>query len=269
MQWLAVSGASGKTGWRLVEEALARGLSVRAIVRPESMVPPAWAAAERDQRLQVHRLDLNSGEALLHALKGCTALVIATGARPSINLAGPLQVDAAGVQAQVQACRAVGLQRVVLVSSLCAGRWLHPLNLFGLILVWKRLGERWLERSGLDWTIVRPGDSVRRRRAEAEGVVFTAADQQQSNSIPPAPGGPGLPRCSGGSGRRGRIIEITSRPLSRRQPAAVAGGRPWSGRQHLTEAIGVHHRSGVSNSLLRGCPEASPPDSRPHDPAAG
>ena len=201
MQWLAVSGASGKTGWRLVEEALARGLSVRAIVRPESMVPPAWAAAERDQRLQVHRLDLNSGEALLHALKGCTALVIATGARPSINLAGPLQVDAAGVQAQVQACRAVGLQRVVLVSSLCAGRWLHLLNLFGLILVWKRLGERWLERSGLDWTIVRPwGLSEDDGRAEAEGVVFTAADQQQSNSIPGA-WWPGLPRCSGGSGR--------------------------------------------------------------------
>jgi hypothetical protein len=40
--------------------------------------------------------------------------------------------------------RAVGLKRVALVSSLCAGRWQHPLNLFGLILVWKRLSERWL-----------------------------------------------------------------------------------------------------------------------------
>ena len=98
MQRVAVSGASGKTGWRVVEEALQRGMSVRAIVRQESTLPPALAAAERDQRLDVQRLDLNSGEALLHALKGCTALVIATGARPSINLAGPLQVDAAGVQ---------------------------------------------------------------------------------------------------------------------------------------------------------------------------
>ena len=213
MQWLAVSGASGKTGWRLVEEALARGLSVRAIVRPESMVPPAWAAAERDQRLQVHRLDLSSGEALLHALKGCTALVIATGARPSINLAGPLQVDAAGVQAQVQACRAVGLQRVVLVSSLCAGRWLHPLNLFGLILVWKRLGERWLERSGLDWTIVRPGGlSEDDGRAEAEGVVFTAADQQKSNSIPRRLVARVCLDALEVPAACGRIIEITSSP---------------------------------------------------------
>jgi uncharacterized protein YbjT (DUF2867 family) len=79
----------------------------------------------------------------------------------------------------------VGLQRVVLVSSLCAGRWTHPLNLFGLILVWKRLGERWLERSGLDYTVVRPGGlSEDDSRCEREGVVFSGADQQESNSIP-------------------------------------------------------------------------------------
>ena len=213
MQRLAVSGASGKTGWRLVEEALARGLSVRAIVRPESLVPPAWAAAERDHGCRCIGLISVRGEALLHALKGCTALVIATGARPSINLAGPLQVDAAGVQAQVQACRAVGLQRVVLVSSLCAGRWLHPLNLFGLILVWKRLGERWLERSGLDWTIVRPGASVKttgvlrrkglcsRERISSRATAFprrlVARVCLDALEVPAA--------C-------GRIIEITSSP---------------------------------------------------------
>ena len=211
MQRLAVSGASGKIGWRVVDEALQRGLTVRAIVRPESTLPPALAAAEREQRLEVHRLDLNSGEALLHALKGCTALVIATGARPSINLAGPLQVDAAGVQAQIQACRAVGLQRVVLVSSLCAGRWLHPLNLFGLILVWKRLGERWLERSGLDWTVVRPGGlSEDDARAEAEGVVFSAADQQQTNSIPRRLVARVCLEALEVAAASGRIIEITS-----------------------------------------------------------
>ena len=154
---IAVSGASGKTGWRVVDEALQRGLGVRAIVRPNSVVPPPLAEAEQQGRLQVFRLELNTAEALHHAFNGCCALVIATGARPSINLAGPLQVDAFGVRSQLKACAAVGLSRVVLVSSLCAGRWRHPLNLFGLILLWKRLGERWLEQSGLDWTVIRPG----------------------------------------------------------------------------------------------------------------
>ena len=185
MKRLAVSGASGKTGWRIVDEALQRGIPVRAIIRPTSQLPPALLQAEQAGNLEVHRLDLNSLESLLHALQGCTGLVIATGARPSINLAGPLQVDAVGVQSQVQACCSLGVRRVVLVSSLCAGRWFHPLNLFGLILVWKRVGERWLEQSGLDWTIVRPGGlSEDDSRASGDGVLFSSADQQQSQSIP-------------------------------------------------------------------------------------
>ena len=132
---LAVTGASGKTGWRVVEEALRRGHQVRAIVRPNSQIPEGLSGAE------LLRVDLADRSALEAALQGCEALVIATGARPSIDLTAPLKVDAIGVRQQLQACQAVGLQRVVLVSSLCAGRWWHPLNLFGLILVWKRLGE--------------------------------------------------------------------------------------------------------------------------------
>ena len=34
MTTIAVSGASGKTGWRVVQEAIARGQAVRAILRP-------------------------------------------------------------------------------------------------------------------------------------------------------------------------------------------------------------------------------------------
>ena len=176
---VAVTGASGKTGWRVVDEALGRGFEVRAIVRPDSVLPPGLGAAE------IHRLQLRDGPALQDALRDCDALVIATGARPSIDLLGPLKVDALGVRQQLEACRAVGLKRVVLVSSLCAGRWLHPLNLFGLILVWKRLGEQWLEQSGLEVTIVRPGGL---KEAEedmaAQELRFSGADQQQDGSLP-------------------------------------------------------------------------------------
>ena len=208
---LAVTGASGKTGWRVVDEALQRGLPVRAIVRPHSVLPPSLAKAEQQGALEVKRLELQTAEALHHALSGCTALVIATGARPSINLAGPLQVDAFGVRAQLSACKAVGLQRVVLVSSLCAGRWRHPLNLFGLILVWKRLGERWLETSGLDWTVVRPGGlSEDDSRSGQEGIVFSAADQQQSSSIPRRLVAQVCLDALAEPAASGRIIEITS-----------------------------------------------------------
>jgi len=213
MDRLAVSGASGKTGWRIVEEALQRGQIVRALVRPNSILPPALIQAELDGRLEVHRIDLGSLETLMHALKGCTALIIATGARPSINLFGPLQVDAFGDQSQLHACASVGLRRVVLVSSLCAGRWLHPLNLFGLILVWKRVGEMGLERSGLNWTVVRPGGlSEDDSRAEREGVLFTSADQQQSNSIPRRLVARVCLDVLQQPETDGRILEITSSP---------------------------------------------------------
>jgi uncharacterized protein YbjT (DUF2867 family) len=213
MTLVAVTGASGKTGWRVVDEALTRGLQVRAIVRPGSELPPALAEAERQGRLDVRRLELPQGDALQHALAGCDALVIATGARPSVNLAGPLQVDALGVREQILACKAVGLRRVVLVSSLCAGRWLHPLNLFGLILVWKRLGEQWLQQSGLDWTVVRPGGlSEDDSRAQREGVVYSDADQQQSNSLPRRLVAQVCLDALEAPAAIGRIIEITSSP---------------------------------------------------------
>ena len=219
MAQLAVSGASGKTGWRVVEEALKRGQSVRAIVRPASELPPVLAQAEQEERLEVCRLELGTAEALLHALQGCTALVIATGARPSINLAGPLQVDAWGVQAQVQACRTLGVRRVVLVSSLCAGRWLHPLNLFGLILVWKRVGERCLERSGLDWTVIRPGGlSEDDSRSANEGVLVTTAGRQQKNSIPRRLVAQVCLDALEQPQAYGRILEITSSTAQPQQP---------------------------------------------------
>ena len=177
---LAITGASGKTGWRVADEALRRGQSVRAILRPGSTLP-----GELEGRVEVIRLVLGDQKALSAALQGCEALVIATGARPSVDLTGPLKVDALAIRDQIAACRTAGVKRVVLVSSLCAGRWLHPLNLFGLILVWKGLGEQWLAQSGLDWTIVRPGGlSEDDSRAEREGVVFSGPDQQESNSIP-------------------------------------------------------------------------------------
>jgi len=204
---VAISGASGKTGYRIAEELLARGESPRLLLRPGSVLPPGLAGCD------CRRLELTDTGALDDALRGADALIIATGARPSPDLTTPLRVDAWGVQRQVDSCRRVGVRRVVLVSSLCAGRWLHPLNLFGLILVWKRLGERALETSGLDWTVIRPGGLSEREEAlENEGIRWTGPDQQDSNAIPRRL----VARCClealDTPAASGRILEVTSSP---------------------------------------------------------
>ena len=220
--FLAVTGASGKTGWRVVQEALQRGHAVRAIVRPGSSLPEGLSGAE------VVRLQLGDRAALTEALRGCDALVIATGARPSIDLTGPLQVDAFGVRQQIEACRSVGVSRVVLVSSLCAGLWRHPLNLFGLILVWKRLGERWLEQSGLAYTVVRPGGLKEQEEDLAEQRVrFSGPDQQRDGSIPRRLVAQVCLDALETPASVGRVLEITSRaeaPSTAANSAAADSG---------------------------------------------
>ena len=204
---MAVSGASGKTGFRVAEELVYQQFTPRLLLQPSSVVPPSLI--ELDQR----RLTLSDQSGLEASLEGVDALVIATGARPSIDLSGPMRVDALGVRRQVEACRRVGVSRVVLVSSLCSGRVWHPLNLFGLILIWKRIGEAALERSGLDWTVIRPGGlSERESDLDSEGLLLTGPDQQDSASIPRRL----VARCCVDALKTpesiGRILEVTSRP---------------------------------------------------------
>ena len=202
---VAVSGASGRTGFRVAEEVVRAGGQARLLLRPASTLPESLEVCEQ------HRLDLTDDVSLDQALRDVDSLVIATGARPSIDLSGPMRVDAWGVRRQVESCRRVGVSRVVLVSSLCAGRWRHPLNLFGLILVWKRVGERALETSGLDWTVIRPGGlSERDQDLEREAIRWSGPDQQESDSIPRRL----VARCCVEALQTpasiGRIIEVTS-----------------------------------------------------------
>ena len=148
---IAITGASGKTGYRISEEAMKKGYKVRQIIRKNSKV------SEGLENLETFRLSLDKKEELDKALKDIDALVIATGARASLDLTGPAKVDALGVYRQLESCKRVGIKRVILVSSLCTGKLFHPLNLFGLILIWKKIGENFLRNSKLEWTIIRPG----------------------------------------------------------------------------------------------------------------
>lgn len=214
---LAISGASGKTGYRVAEEALARDLNVRLLIQPASQLPASL------QDCDVRRPDFGDPRAVTKALEGCAALVIATGARPSADLLGPLKVDAWGVQRQVRACQMAGVKRLVLVSSLCSGRLLHPLNLFGLILLCKRMGEQALERSGLEWTIVRPG-GLREDETDLDlqGLVVTGRNTQESRSIPRRL----VARCCLDAleiaSSVGRVLEITSNRETPVRPLADA-----------------------------------------------
>jgi len=99
-------------------------------------------------------------------------LIIATGARASLDLTGPAKVDALGVYRQLESCKRVGIKRVILVSSLCTGKLFHPLNLFGLILIWKKIGENCLRNSNFEWTIIRPGGLKENEDIKKENIPY-------------------------------------------------------------------------------------------------
>ena len=175
---IAITGASGKTGYRIIEEALKKRIKVRQIVRKNSKV------IGNLNNTEIIRVSLDNKEALDKALENLDALVIATGARASLDLTGPAKVDALGVYRQLQSCKRVGIKRVILVSSLCTGKLFHPLNLFGLILIWKKIGEDFLKNNNFEWTIIRPGGLKESENIELENINYSKENTQIKGSIP-------------------------------------------------------------------------------------
>ena len=175
---IAITGASGKTGFRIAEEAVKKGLNVRQIIRKTSKV------SDRLKNIETIRVSLDNKKELDKSLENIDALVIATGARASLDLTGPAKVDALGVYRQLQSCKRVGIKRVILVSSLCTGKIFHPLNLFGLILIWKKIGENFIRNSSLDWTIIRPGGLKESEDIKSESIEYSKEDTQIKGSIP-------------------------------------------------------------------------------------
>ena len=106
---------------------------------------------------------------LTGSLKGADGLVIAVGFVPGnpfkMNAAAHA-VDNVGTIALIDAAKAAGVKKVVLVSSILtdAGAWgqldsagYKITNAFGNVLEEKLVAEKYLRASGLDYTIVRPG----------------------------------------------------------------------------------------------------------------
>lgn len=172
-----VAGATGQTGRRIVQELVKRGIPVRALVRNlekgQEILPP---------EVELVVGDVLNPEGLSEAVGDSTVLLCATGAAPSLDPSGPYRVDYEGTKHLVDVAKAKGIEHFVLVSSLCVSVLFHPLNLFWLILVWKRQAEKYIEQSGLTYTIVRPGGL--RNDDNEFAIVMESADTLFDGSIP-------------------------------------------------------------------------------------
>jgi uncharacterized protein YbjT (DUF2867 family) len=133
MRRILVTGATGFTGERLVRRLVDKGYSVLALTRdPESPIAKAldsWGA-----NLRVG--DCSRRWTLWENIEGCDALVCCSHTRYA--------------EACVQACRAVGVSRLITMSS--TRRFTHFPDKTSQEVI---EGEAAVAVSGLDWTIVR------------------------------------------------------------------------------------------------------------------
>ncbi|MBD2178530.1 SDR family oxidoreductase [Pseudanabaena sp. FACHB-1998] len=172
-----VAGATGQTGQHIVAELIKRNISVRALVRnldqARQILPPE---AELVQGNVLFADPLNA------AIADCDMVICATGAKPSLNALEPYLVDYLGTKNLVNTAKAKNIQHFAIVSSLCVSKFFHPLNLFWLVLFWKKQAEQYLQASGLTYTIVRPRGLLNYEKQG--GLVIAGADQLFEGSIP-------------------------------------------------------------------------------------
>jgi putative NADH-flavin reductase len=157
---LTIFGASGGTWHRLVEQALAAGHTVTAVVRDPARLPV------RHDRLKLVAADVLDPEAITPAVADADAVLSALGPRSSRNRSS---ITSAGTASILKAMRTAGSSRLVVVSAAPVASDDHgttlPYRLLVKPLLRGLLGglyadlavmEETVRRSGLAWTILRP-----------------------------------------------------------------------------------------------------------------
>mmetsp|Transcript_31981 Transcript_31981/g.57269 ORF Transcript_31981/g.57269 Transcript_31981/m.57269 type:complete len:286 (-) Transcript_31981:430-1287(-) len=170
-----VAGASGKTGREIVKALAMRGVKVRALARDPTAA--AKVLPGLDQGVEVVKGDVFKFQTLPPAIDNCNVIICATGSASFADPFGPFNVDYEGTKNLVAAARMAGVQNFVYVSSIGADDILFPLNLAWGVLFWKKRAEEAIQRSGIPYTIVRPGGLMDEPRGETAGnVIMKGAD---------------------------------------------------------------------------------------------
>lgn len=152
----ALLGATRGTGRAVLDTALERGHSVRALVRPGSTL------GLEHPNLTIVRGDATDPADVARALQGADALLSAIGTPARAKT--PVRTQAA--EASIEAMRLAGVRRLIAVSVYGAGDTRGHLPFFTRAIVFPlylrrviadhETQEEAIMRSGLDWTLVRP-----------------------------------------------------------------------------------------------------------------
>lgn len=150
---IAIFGATGGTGHHLVEQALASGHQVTALVRTTGSLPVT------DKRLRIVPGDVRDPSHVAATIAGHDAIMSALGP----NQRGPVSLCGDAIANILAAMPAAGVRRLIALSAYGVADSRHR-NLY-VRMVWalrkekmvdKERMEALLRRSDVDWTILRP-----------------------------------------------------------------------------------------------------------------
>jgi putative NADH-flavin reductase len=152
---IALFGATGPTGQRVVQQALEQGYSVTALARNAAKL------TIQNPRLRVVQGNVLDPSAVEEVIKGSNAVLSCLGRRPFRDKGVVVQ----GTRNIIAAMKKLGVRRLVIESAYGAGSS-HALAspgmkfVVGTILHWayreKEIMEPEVAASGLDWIIARP-----------------------------------------------------------------------------------------------------------------
>ncbi|RZM78953.1 SDR family oxidoreductase [Leptolyngbya iicbica] len=207
-----VVGATGETGRRIVRVLVAKGIPVRVMVRDR----------QQAQEILPNTVEFAVGDVLKRntieaAITDCTVLVCATGARPSFDPTGPYQVDYEGTKNLIDVAKAHNIEHFVMVSSLCVSRFFHPLNLFWLVLYWKQQAEDYLVKSGVPYTIVRPG-GLKNDDTDDRPLIMAPADTLFEGNIPRLKVAETCVAALQDAGAKNKVVEIVAQENATQKP---------------------------------------------------
>ena len=150
---VAIAGGHGKIGLLLGRVLAESEDAPRGLIRDPAQEDDLHAAG-----IEPVVCDLEGGDDVAAAIKGADAVVFAAGAGPGSGAERKWTVDYGGAVKLIEAARAEGVSRYLIVSAMGAAD--PPAaggDVFGEYLRAKAKADRELQASGLDYTIVRPG----------------------------------------------------------------------------------------------------------------
>jgi nucleoside-diphosphate-sugar epimerase len=150
---VAIAGGHGKIAMLLGALLAARGDTARGLIRN-----PDQESDLRAIGIEPVLCDLESESDVAAAVRGADAVVFAAGAGPGSGDARKKTVDLGGAVKLIEAAKAAGVSRYLIVSSMGAAKAPEDGSEgFGAYLQAKFEADEAVRASGLDFTIVRPG----------------------------------------------------------------------------------------------------------------